>query len=168
MLLTVVPFLLQARCRVVRYLKRNPGQGVLLHKDCDLQLSGWCDSDWAECPLTCRSLTWWFVLLGSSSISWKIKKQQTISRSCAEAEYQSMAVVTGELKWLKGLLHSLGISHSQPMWQSSNTSYCQEPNFSWAHQVHRSGLSLHLRRVSHWQYYTYLYSYTYTISWHFY
>ena len=26
-----------------------------------------------------------------------------------------MTVVIGELKWLKGLLHSLGIFHSQPM-----------------------------------------------------
>ncbi|KAG5075691.1 hypothetical protein JHK82_057030 [Glycine max] len=26
-----------------------------------------------------------------------------------------MTTVTGELKWLKGLLHGLGISHSQPM-----------------------------------------------------
>jgi len=87
----------------------------LLRKDYDLQLSGWCDSDWAGCPLTRRSLTGWFVLLGSSPISWKTKKQQIVSRSFAEAEYRSMAVVIGELKWLKGLLHSLGISHSQPM-----------------------------------------------------
>ncbi|PNX69406.1 hypothetical protein L195_g064420, partial [Trifolium pratense] len=47
----------EAALRVVRYLKGNPGQGVLLQRDCDLQLSGWCDSDWAGCPLTRRSLT---------------------------------------------------------------------------------------------------------------
>jgi len=87
----------------------------LLRKDCDLQLSSWCDFDWAGCPLTCRSLIGWFVLLGSSLISWKTKKQQTVSRSSTKVEYRSMAAITRKLKWLKGLLHNLGISHSQPM-----------------------------------------------------
>lgn len=88
-----------AALRVVRYLKRNPGQGIMLRSDCDLQLSAWCDSDWASCPLTRRSLTGWFILLGNSPISWKTKKQHTVSRSSAEAEYRSMAATTCELKW---------------------------------------------------------------------
>jgi len=87
----------------------------LLRKDYDLQLSGWCDSDWGGCPLTRRSLTEWFVLLGSSPISWKTKKQQIISHSSTEAEYRSMTALARKLKWLKGLVHSLGISYSQPM-----------------------------------------------------
>ncbi|KAH9726734.1 protein kinase domain-containing protein [Citrus sinensis] len=98
---------------VVRYLKGNPGQGIMLRSDCDLQLSAWCDSDWASCPLTRRSLTGWFILLGNSPISWKTKKQHTVSRSSAEAEYRSMAATTCELKWLKELLLTLGVEHIQ-------------------------------------------------------
>ncbi|GAA0170472.1 transmembrane signal receptor [Lithospermum erythrorhizon] len=41
--------------------------------------------------------------------------QITVARSSVEAEYRSMGAVTYELKWLKGLLHSLGISYSRPM-----------------------------------------------------
>lgn len=104
-----------AALRVVRYLKGNPGQGILLRTDCDLTLYGWCDSDWASCPLTRRSLTGWLVMLGHSPISWKTKKQHTVSRSSAEAEYRSMATTTCELKWLKGLLMSLGVHHTTPM-----------------------------------------------------
>lgn len=100
-----------AALRVVRYLKGCPGQGILLRADSDLSVSGWCDSDWASCPLTRRSLTGWFVSLGHSPISWKTKKQHTVSRSSAEAEYRSMAAITCELKWLKGLLLSLGVEH---------------------------------------------------------
>ncbi|GJS66712.1 retrovirus-related pol polyprotein from transposon RE2 [Tanacetum coccineum] len=40
--------------RVVRYLKGSPGQGIMLCAACDLQLHGWCDSDWAACPITRR------------------------------------------------------------------------------------------------------------------
>ena len=101
--------------RVVRYLKGNPGQGILLRSDCDLKLYAYCDSDWASCPLTWRSLTGYFILLGNSQISWKTKKQHTVSHSSAEADYRSMATTTCELKWLKGLLSTLGVMHSNPM-----------------------------------------------------
>ena len=104
-----------AALRCVRYLKGCPGQGILLRADCNLQLTGWCDSDWASFPLTRRSLTGWLVFLGSSPISWKTKKQHTVSRSSAEAEYRSMAVITAELKWLKALLGSLGVLHPKAM-----------------------------------------------------
>ena len=104
-----------AALRTVRYLKGCPGQVILLRPDCELSLTGWCDSDWATCPLTRRSLTGWIVFLGSSPISWKTKKQHTVSRSSAEAEYRSMAAVTSELKWLNALLVSLGVTHSPAM-----------------------------------------------------
>ena len=59
-----------AALRVVRYLKGNPGQGILLRSDSDLRLSAWCDSDWASCSSSRRSLTAWFIQLGSSPVSW--------------------------------------------------------------------------------------------------
>ncbi|CAH9143337.1 unnamed protein product [Cuscuta epithymum] len=102
-----------AALRVVRYLKGSPGQGILLRADGDLTLTGWCDSDWAACPLTRKSLSGWLVFLGHSPVSWKTKKQTTVARSSAEAEYRSMAAATCELKWLKALLLSLGIHHPQ-------------------------------------------------------
>ncbi|RVW12195.1 Retrovirus-related Pol polyprotein from transposon RE2 [Vitis vinifera] len=61
--------------------------------------------------VTRRSLSGWLVFLGQSPISWKTKKQHTVSHSSAEAEYRAMAAVTCELKWLKGLLLSLGVHH---------------------------------------------------------
>ncbi|CAH9095242.1 unnamed protein product [Cuscuta europaea] len=105
----------EAVLRVLRYVKSNPGQGILLRANSELNLQGYCDSDWAACPLSRRSLTGYIVLLGGSPISWKTKKQPTVSRSSAEAEYRSMATVGCELIWLKSLLNSLGILHSRPM-----------------------------------------------------
>lgn len=105
----------EAGLRVVRYIKGRPGQGVLLRAHTAIPLIGYCDSDWDSCPVTRRSITGYFVLLGSSPISWKTKKQHTVSRSSAEAEYRSMTTLTCELKWLNGLLSSLGVSPTRPM-----------------------------------------------------
>ncbi|XP_021769500.1 uncharacterized protein LOC110733722 [Chenopodium quinoa] len=101
--------------RVVRYLKKSPGQGILLRSDSALQLEGWCDSDWASCPLSRRSLTGGFVFLGLSPVSWKTKKQPTVAMSSAEAEYRSMSACSRELKWLRRLLRDLGVRHDSGM-----------------------------------------------------
>jgi len=85
---------MEAAKRVLRYLKENPGQGLLLRSDLDLQVLAYCDSDWGTCPLTQRFLIGYFVTLGGSSISWRTKKQTTVSRSSAEAEYHAMAATT--------------------------------------------------------------------------
>ncbi|XP_061338558.1 uncharacterized mitochondrial protein AtMg00810-like [Gastrolobium bilobum] len=104
-----------AAMRVLRYLKRNPGQGILLKSECDLKYHAYCDSDWATCPLTRRSVTGYFIMLGESPVSWRTKKQVTVARSSAEAEYRAMAVATAELVWLEGFLASLGVAHTNPM-----------------------------------------------------
>ena len=48
---------LSAVHRLLRFLKQTPGQGILLPSHSSLQLSAFCDSDWARCPDTKRSVT---------------------------------------------------------------------------------------------------------------
>lgn len=87
----------------------------MLRSDYDIQLTAYCDSDWSVCPLTRRSLSAYIVLFDNSPISWQTKKQRTVSRSSAEAEYRSMAATTCELKWMKGLFRAFGFTHDRPM-----------------------------------------------------
>lgn len=51
----------------------------------------------------------------SSLLSWRRKKQTTVARSSAEAEYRAMASAACELTWLKYILSDLGIEHKEPM-----------------------------------------------------
>ena len=64
-------------------------------------------------------MTGYCVFLGFALVSWRSKKQHTISRSSAEAEYRAMAMVCCELTWLKYLLNDLQVHH-----QHTATLYC--------------------------------------------
>lgn len=98
---------MEAALRIVRYLKLCPGLGILMSSTSSAWLVVYCDADWAACPNTRRSVTGYLVKLGDSLISWKSKKQVTISRSSAEAEYRSLASAVAEIVWLVGLFSEL-------------------------------------------------------------
>nr|VDC58817.1 unnamed protein product [Brassica rapa] len=105
----------EAALRVVRFLKGCPGQGILLRSDSNLELSVYVNADWSTCPLTRRSLSSYVVLLGGNPISWKTKKQKTVSDSSAEAEYRAMAAATKEMKWIVPLMKELGVQVDKPV-----------------------------------------------------
>jgi hypothetical protein len=61
-----------------------------------------------------HSLYAYCVFLVSSLISWKTKKQTTISHSSAEAKLQAMALLTVEVTWLPWLLAVFSVSVTIP------------------------------------------------------
>ncbi|XP_049358503.1 secreted RxLR effector protein 161-like [Solanum verrucosum] len=105
----------QAALRVLRYHKNQPGLGLLMSSQKNMKLTGFCDSDWVACPNTRRSVTGYLLKLGDYLISWKSKKQPTVSRSSAEAEYKSLACLTAEIVWVTNLFKELGINVKEPV-----------------------------------------------------
>jgi hypothetical protein len=101
--------------KVLKYIKQTPGQGIMLPSTSALQLRAFCDADWARCKDTKRSATSYCILLGEAPVSWRTKKQTTISRSSAKAEYRSMATTCCEITWPKNILKDLQINHTQPV-----------------------------------------------------
>uniref|UniRef100_A0A3Q7FR63 Reverse transcriptase Ty1/copia-type domain-containing protein n=1 Tax=Solanum lycopersicum TaxID=4081 RepID=A0A3Q7FR63_SOLLC len=88
---------MNAAIRVVRYVKQQPGLGVMLSAQHSGSLQAFCDADWGSCPDTRRSITGYMVTFGESLLSWKSKKQSIVSRSFPEAEYRSMASTVAEV-----------------------------------------------------------------------
>ncbi|GJR21352.1 uncharacterized mitochondrial protein-like protein [Tanacetum coccineum] len=102
---------LKALIKVLRYLKACPGQGLIFQTNTSLKLKVFCDSDWASCSFSRRSVTGYCIFLWPCLISWKSKKQTVVSRSSTEAEYRALADATCEVSWIKCLFKDLGCYH---------------------------------------------------------
>lgn len=105
----------QSAVQVLRYLKTAPAQGLYFPAQNQLHLSGFADSDWGCCTDTRKSITGYCVFLGSALVSWKSKKQNTVSRSSSEAEYRALASLVCEIQWIHYLLKDLQLPQSSPI-----------------------------------------------------
>lgn len=93
--------------RILRYVQGTINYGMHLYKSTVQSLVSYTDADWGGCPDTRRSTSGYCVFLGDNLISWSSKRQPTLSRSSAEAEYRGVANVVSESCWIRNLLLEL-------------------------------------------------------------
>nr|GEV43840.1 ribonuclease H-like domain-containing protein [Tanacetum cinerariifolium] len=70
-------------------------------------LEAFMDADWAKCLAIRKSVTGFCIKLNGSLIFWKSKKQHTLAKSSAKAEYRALASVTSEVTWILKILRDL-------------------------------------------------------------
>lgn len=93
--------------RILRYIKGTIDYGLHLYKSKLSDLVTYTDADWGGCPDTRRSTSGYCVFFGDNLISWSSKRQPTLSRSSAEAEYRGVANVVSESCWIRNLFLEL-------------------------------------------------------------
>lgn len=96
-----------AALRVVHYLKKALGMGIMLSLKYDMDMSVYCDSNWEAYSLTRRSLTGYIVKIGDSLVFVENEKQAIV--------YCAMAHAFVEVKWVKEILHSLCVGKQMPI-----------------------------------------------------
>ncbi|KAI3799572.1 hypothetical protein L1987_34871 [Smallanthus sonchifolius] len=95
--------------RIIRYLQGTPDYGIRITKSPCHNLVAYSDADWGGCPDSRRSTSGYCVFLGDNLLSWSSKRQHTVSRSSAEAEYRGVANVVAEATWIRNLLLELQV-----------------------------------------------------------
>ncbi|GKA10331.1 ribonuclease H-like domain-containing protein [Tanacetum coccineum] len=93
--------------RILCYVRGTLDYGLQLHVSSTTQLSAYTDADWAGCSVTRRSTSGYYVFLGDNLLSWSAKRQVTLSRSSAEAEYRGVPNVVDKTAWIRNLLCEL-------------------------------------------------------------
>ena len=100
--------------RIIQYLLDISNCGLFFPTGSSLQLWAYSDADWTGCRDTRKSTIGWCMFLGDSLISWKSKKQDSVSKSSTKLEYCAMFVACSEIIWLCGILAELGFTQTQP------------------------------------------------------
>ncbi|GJR75117.1 microrchidia 6-like protein isoform X1 [Tanacetum coccineum] len=93
--------------RILRYVCRTLDYGLQLFLSSTTDLVAYSDADWAGCPTIRRSTFGYCVFLDNNLLSLSSKRQPTLSRSSAEAEYRGVANAVAETCWLRNLLREL-------------------------------------------------------------
>ena len=93
--------------RILRYIKGTLDQSLQLSPNKSHTLTACSDADWAGCPNTRQSTSGYCIFHGDNLISWSSKRQQTFSRSSAEAEYCGVGNSVSEVSWIRNLMLEL-------------------------------------------------------------
>nr|XP_048324762.1 secreted RxLR effector protein 161-like [Ziziphus jujuba var. spinosa] len=94
--------------RILRYLQGNKDYGIWYRPISNSQLLGFINSDWSGLADDMRSTSGYVFTLGSGIFSWASKKQATVAKSSAEAEYIATAYAISQALWLKYICEDFG------------------------------------------------------------
>ncbi|KAL0324978.1 UNVERIFIED_CONTAM: Retrovirus-related Pol polyprotein from transposon RE2 [Sesamum radiatum] len=100
----------EAALRILKYINASPGK-----RHGHVKIEAYSDVDYARSKDDRKSTSGYYTYVGGNLVTWRSKKQTTVARSSAEAEYQAMAHTTSEILGLKNLLKELGFMYNDPV-----------------------------------------------------
>jgi hypothetical protein len=101
--------------RVMRYLQGTREMGIQFGPTevSELELEGYCDSDWGSDLDTRRSTTGYVFMMGGGAVSWGSKLQPTVALSSSEAEYMAASAAVQEAVYMRSLLGDLDMVQAE-------------------------------------------------------
>lgn len=106
---------MQAALHVVRYLKGTTSLGLLYSASSPFILEAYCDSDWASCPITRRSLSGYCVFLGANPISWKTKNSPRFIGLLVKRSIEVWQILYVSYNGLLICLHIFRLRYQSPL-----------------------------------------------------
>jgi hypothetical protein len=98
--------------RILRYLQGIKNKALVFRTGANtttLTLTVYADADWGTDPNERYSRTGIACQLGSNTVWWKSRKQNSIAVSSCEAEYMALFEGSKDIVWLRNLLCEFGI-----------------------------------------------------------
>ncbi|KAG3205774.1 hypothetical protein PC128_g1256 [Phytophthora cactorum] len=130
--------------RVIRYLVTTSNLGILFKRPDGnpsrnletITIDGYCDSDWGNCPDTCRSITGYSLMIAGGPVAWAARRQSVVAQSNAEAEYvasceacmvgKSLIDILTEAVPHKRVEFTLGVDNQAAIALASNPTYSRK------------------------------------------
>ncbi|MBW0483824.1 hypothetical protein O181_023539 [Austropuccinia psidii MF-1] len=97
-----------ASLQVLCYLYHTKGKTLNYYKG-KYNIISYADADWGNSLINRRSVGGYTLFLNHHLISWRTKKQQTISHSTTETEYKSLSDASKEILWFQQLLQETNL-----------------------------------------------------------
>ncbi|CAI7868939.1 unnamed protein product, partial [Closterium sp. NIES-53] len=97
-----------AAVRVAKYMATTSGVGLVLGGTEPVELTGHCDSSYADDVEAQHSTQGYCFSLGARAVSWRSTRSSSVATPSAEAKIYAGAMAALELRWLTFLLTDLG------------------------------------------------------------
>jgi hypothetical protein len=92
---------LSAAKHTLRYLNKTKSWSLFYPANEPLILEGFSDADYASCLDSRLSYAGYVFRLGRSVISWKSRKNTSVTTSTTESEYVALSLATRQVQWYK-------------------------------------------------------------------
>ena len=101
--------------RILRYLKGTSSYGLCLGGSKPHNLKFFADADWANDTFSRKSITGYFMTLGTGAFAWKCQKQEIVSSSTTEAECISLWKGSKHAEHITFFLKEIGYEQPEPV-----------------------------------------------------